>query len=223
MFGKFIWELKYRFSPLVLRLKYNPRTRRTYLLLLLNIESRDDTTFIVIGVTGSCHNGIFRCHQGWQSSHHGDSRLSVCCLIKLFQTAGNHGWDTKSYWRLTLKIRVPPSPLTERWWTSQIGQWWPGELVTYTWFWNGRQAIINSCTGFVLGIETIWLYFPSTISNEKTKVVAILPYERQGIIYYQCDIVSIMAADELATSGARASAAMILTYSTWNNPVSVQD
>ena len=41
------------------------------------------------------------------------------------------------------------------------------------------------------------------------QVVEILPRERQGFAFFHID--NIMATDDLATQGARASAAMILT------------
>ena len=54
----------------------------------------------------------------------------------------------------------------------------------------------------------IYLHFISLLHTNKTQVVEIPPRVRQGLFY----IINIMAADVLATQGARASATMILTY-----------
>ena len=54
----------------------------------------------------------------------------------------------------------------------------------------------------------MYLHFMSFLRTDKTQVVEIPPRVRQGPVYY---IINIMAADVLATQGARASATMILT------------
>ena len=54
----------------------------------------------------------------------------------------------------------------------------------------------------------MYLQFISFFHTDKTQVVEIFPRERPGLAHFT---VNIIAADDLAMQGARASAAMILT------------
>ena len=63
---------------------------------------------------------------------------------------------------------------------------------------------------FFRGNINIYLYFVSFLHIDTMQVVEILPQIRQEPTGLFC-IVNIMAADVLATQGARASATMILT------------
>ena len=57
----------------------------------------------------------------------------------------------------------------------------------------------------------IYLQFMSFLHTDETQVVEIPPRVRQGPAYSTYIVINIMAADVLATQGARASAAIILT------------
>ena len=56
----------------------------------------------------------------------------------------------------------------------------------------------------------MYLHLMSSLYIDMSQEVEILPRIRQGPTYLFC-IVNIMAADDLATQGARASATMLLT------------
>ena len=56
--------------------------------------------------------------------------------------------------------------------------------------------------------QNIYLYFIPFLHIDMTQTAETLPQVRQGHLFY---IINIMAADDLATQGARASATMIFT------------
>ena len=71
------------------------------------------------------------------------------------------------------------------------------------------QVWINSCHDeFILGNIKMNLHFLSFLNTEMGQVVEILPHGRQRPVYPAVDIT---VADDLATIGARASAAMVST------------
>ena len=79
------------------------------------------------------------------------------------------------------------------------------------------KAFNPLCVKFFRGNKNIYLHFISFLHIDLPEVVEILPQVRQGLAY--SNLVNIMAVDDLATQGARASAAMTLTLLNRDNLV----
>ena len=89
------------------------------------------------------------------------------------------------------------------------------------WFNTSHSSTLNPLRAKFLGknIINIYLHLMSFLHTSKTQVVEIPPWVRQGPAYSTYRVINIMAADVLATQGARAWAAMILTQLNRDNSV----
>ena len=99
----------------------------------------------------------------------------------------------------------------------------PGTCTAWFEPWRGQLTILATSLShwakFISGNKRTYsciCLLLSFLNIDMAQVVEILPCGKQGTIYK----VNTMAADDLATQGARASAEMVLTMSSWNTLVS---